>query len=310
MLISAAASTGPIAATSARASKPIRRRSRKIPNTLSPMRVSPALMLCSGRCLMTICHPPKPSPRPAQPPSAPSNLTLCSLSLTPSSPMSPSATTGISQSRSRSFSALWPLDRITPLRISGTATSALRATVCRRRWRKTPARWTSIPSPLCSIPCARRSIITSATTTRRLPRHAAPSSNILGIRLHTFGSALREKKMYKDALEQFSQGRKLSGDHPVMIALYGHTLALSGDAAGARRALADLHGLAQSRYVSSLYFAAVYLGLGDNHTALDWLDRAYKERNDRLLYLAAEPMADPLRSEPRFTQLLAKVGVH
>src|SRR6266699_2484833 len=124
------------------------------------------------------------------------------------------------------------------------------------------------------------------------------------------GSALREKKMYKDALEQFSLGRKLSGDHPVMIALYGHTLALSGDAAGARRALADLHGLAQSRYVSSLYFAAVYLGLGDNHTALDWLDRAYKERNDRLLYLAAEPMADPLRSEPRFTQLLAKVGVH
>ncbi len=124
------------------------------------------------------------------------------------------------------------------------------------------------------------------------------------------GSALREKKMYKDALEQFSLGRKLSGDHPVMIALYGHTLGLSGDAAGARRALADLQRLAQSRYVSSLYFAAVYLGLGDNHTALDWLDRAYKERNDRLLYLAAEPMADPLRSDPRFTQLLAKVGVH
>src|SRR2546422_1937431 len=55
------------------------------------------------------------------------------------------------------------------------------------------------------------------------------------------GSALREKKMYKDALEQFSQGRKLSGDHPVTIALSGHTLGLSGDAAGARRALADLH---------------------------------------------------------------------
>ena len=124
------------------------------------------------------------------------------------------------------------------------------------------------------------------------------------------GSALREKKMYKDALEQFSQGRKFSGDHPVMIALYGHTLGLSGDAAGARRALADLHGLAQSRYVSSLYFAAVYLGFGDNHTALDWLDRAYKERNDRLVYLGTDPIADPLRSDPRFTQLLAKVGVH
>jgi len=124
------------------------------------------------------------------------------------------------------------------------------------------------------------------------------------------GSALREKKMYKEALEQFSQGRKLSGDHPVMVSLYGHALALSGDAAGARRAIADLNRLAQSRYVSSLYFAAVYTGLGENRTALDWLDRAYKERNDRLVYLGAEPMADPLRSDPRFAQFLAKIGVH
>jgi TolB-like protein/cytochrome c-type biogenesis protein CcmH/NrfG len=123
------------------------------------------------------------------------------------------------------------------------------------------------------------------------------------------GSALREKKMYKDALEQFSQGRKLSGDHPVMLALYGHALALSGDAAGARKVLVDLKRLAQSRYVSSLYFAAVYTGLGENRTALDWLDRAYKERNDRLVYLGADPMADPLRSDPRFAQLLSKIGL-
>ncbi len=124
------------------------------------------------------------------------------------------------------------------------------------------------------------------------------------------GSALREKKMYTDALEQFSQGRKLSGDHPVMIALHGHTLALAGDPAGARKALGELHRLAQSRYVSSLYFAAVYTGLGENRTALDWLDRAYKERNDRLVYLGTEPMADPLRSDPRFAQLMAKIGLH
>jgi TolB-like protein/tetratricopeptide (TPR) repeat protein len=124
------------------------------------------------------------------------------------------------------------------------------------------------------------------------------------------GSALREKKMYKEAIEQFSKGRTLSGDHPVMISLYGHALALSGDAAGAHKALDDLQHLAQSRYVSSLYFAAVYTGLGENSTALDWLDRAYTERNDRLVYLGSEPMADPLRSDPRFARLLTKIGVH
>jgi TolB-like protein/tetratricopeptide (TPR) repeat protein len=124
------------------------------------------------------------------------------------------------------------------------------------------------------------------------------------------GSALREKKMYTEALEQFSKGRTASHDHPVMISLYGHALALSGDAAGAHKALDDLQHIAQARYVSSLYFAAIYTGLGENSTALDWLDRAYMERNDRLVYLGSEPMADPLRSDPRFARLLAKIGVH
>jgi TolB-like protein/Flp pilus assembly protein TadD len=121
------------------------------------------------------------------------------------------------------------------------------------------------------------------------------------------GSAYREKKMFQDALQQFSQARNLSGNHPGMLALYGHTLALSGNAAAARNTLADLHALAKSRYVSSLYFAAVYTGLGEKKDALDWLDRAYQERNDRLVYLSVDPMADPLRSEPRFRNLMSRL---
>lgn len=124
-----------------------------------------------------------------------------------------------------------------------------------------------------------------------------------------FGSAYRQKKMYPEALNSFSQGRKLSGDQPVMIALYGHALAMSGDAVGARKALADLQHLAQSRYVSSLYFSAIYTGLGERAAALDWLDRAYKERSDRLVYLGVDPIADPLRSDPRFKHLLQKIGI-
>ena len=123
------------------------------------------------------------------------------------------------------------------------------------------------------------------------------------------GAAYREKKMYAEALKQFSKARQLSGDRPGMIALYGHALALSGDAAGARKTLAKLQDLAQSRYVSSMYFAAIYLGLGEKVAALDWLDRAYAERTDRLVYLGVDPIADPLRGDPRFEQLLHKIGV-
>jgi TolB-like protein/tetratricopeptide (TPR) repeat protein len=123
------------------------------------------------------------------------------------------------------------------------------------------------------------------------------------------GCSYREKKMYREAVEAFAQGRKLSGDHPAMIAMYGHSLALSGDAVGARKALAELRRLAQSHYVSSLYFAAIYVGLGEKSTALDLLDKAYAERSDRLIYLGVEPAADPLRSEPRFRDLLRRMGL-
>jgi hypothetical protein len=49
------------------------------------------------------------------------------------------------------------------------------------------------------------------------------------------------------------------------------------------------------------------MGLGEKNTALDWLDRAYRERNDRLVYLNVDPMADPLRSEPRFRDLMKRL---
>ena len=52
------------------------------------------------------------------------------------------------------------------------------------------------------------------------------------------------------------------------------------------------------------------MGLGENRAALGRLDRGYKERNDRLLYLRADPMADPLCSDPRFIQLMPRIGVH
>lgn len=121
------------------------------------------------------------------------------------------------------------------------------------------------------------------------------------------GSAYREKHMYTEALQQFSEGRKVSGDHPVFIALQGHALGLSGDRAGALRAVFDLRHLSQSRYVSPLYFAAVDIGLGQKKSALDFLDKAYKERTDRLVYLNVDPMADPLRDETRFRDLMTRL---
>jgi Flp pilus assembly protein TadD len=94
-----------------------------------------------------------------------------------------------------------------------------------------------------------------------------------------------------------------------MLMAYGHALAVSGDAAGARKALSQLEQLSRSRYVPALYFAAIYTGLGEKNAAMKWLEKAYGEHNDRLIYLGVEPLADPLRAEPRFRDLLHRVGL-
>jgi TolB-like protein/cytochrome c-type biogenesis protein CcmH/NrfG len=121
------------------------------------------------------------------------------------------------------------------------------------------------------------------------------------------GSAYREKKMYPQAIEQFDIARRQFANNPAMLMAYGHALGVSGDKVGARKALADLQHLSKSRYVPSLYFAGLYTGLGEMDQAFAWLDKTYRERNNFLVYLAVDPIADPLRADPRFHDLLNRL---
>jgi len=122
-------------------------------------------------------------------------------------------------------------------------------------------------------------------------------------------SAYRQKKMFPQALEQFDELRKHYPTNSAMLMAYGHTLALSGDRAGALRVLSELQSESHSRYIPSTYIAGLYTGLGDLEQAFLWLDKAYVEKNDRLVYLSVDPIADPLRSDPRFAALMKKVGL-
>ncbi len=122
-------------------------------------------------------------------------------------------------------------------------------------------------------------------------------------------SAYREKKMYALATAEFQRINKESQGAPAMLMSYGHALAVSGDASGARKTLSELEQLARKHYVPALYFAAVYTGLGKNKEAIAWLYKAYAEHDDRLIYNDVEPMADPLRSEPQFQDLLNNMGL-
>lgn len=123
-------------------------------------------------------------------------------------------------------------------------------------------------------------------------------------------SAYREKKMYPEAIQHFRRAGSLAPNNPALLMELGHALAVSGDKPAALAVLADLQALAKLRYVPVAYYAGIYLGLGDKEQTFMWLDRAVKERDDRVIYLAVEPMADPIRSDPRFQALLTRIHLN
>jgi TolB-like protein/Flp pilus assembly protein TadD len=98
-------------------------------------------------------------------------------------------------------------------------------------------------------------------------------------------------------------------EDPGLLALLGHEYAVSGQGDKARKIEAQLEHLSKRRYVAALYIAMIWTGLGDRDQAFRWLDRAYDEDCEYLVYLQTEPMADPLRGDPRFAELLRKLGL-
>ena len=123
-------------------------------------------------------------------------------------------------------------------------------------------------------------------------------------------SAYREKRMYPEAIQHFRKAGSLAPNNPALLMELGHALAVSGDKTAALAVLADLQALSRHRYVPVAYYAGIYLGLGDKNQTFTWLDRAVSERDDRLIYLAVEPMADPIRSDPRFQTLLTRIHLN
>ena len=89
----------------------------------------------------------------------------------------------------------------------------------------------------------------------------------------------------------------------------GYANAKAGNRAAARKALEELRAQSKRRYVPALYFAAIYAGLGDSDAGISWLEKAYQEHSDYLIYLNVDPMADTLRSSPRFQAILQKIGI-
>ena len=113
---------------------------------------------------------------------------------------------------------------------------------------------------------------------------------------------------HEEAVAEIKQAISLRDDVRNIAAL-GYAYALAGKRAEARKVIEDLAELSKGRYVSSYFIAGIYAGLRERDQAFAWLEKAYQERQPSLTLMDVDPLFDPLRSDPRFTALVRRVGV-
>lgn len=102
-----------------------------------------------------------------------------------------------------------------------------------------------------------------------------------------------------------SVSKRSAGPLGVLIRAYAH----SGRRGDALRVLAELKNRKKAGYVPAGAFVNAYLGLGENDEAFVWLEQAYKEQSNMLQFVKVHPFFDPIRSDPRFADLVRRVGL-
>ncbi len=123
------------------------------------------------------------------------------------------------------------------------------------------------------------------------------------------GQAYEQKNAYPQALSELQKAVGISHDSPQMLGALGHAYGASGNRSEAERVLAKLMEQSKKQYVSPFYVAIVYVGLGENDKAVDWLERAYADRSNAIVFSKVDPQLDRLRSTPRFQSLLHRLAL-
>jgi TolB-like protein/Tfp pilus assembly protein PilF len=128
--------------------------------------------------------------------------------------------------------------------------------------------------------------------------------------LTDLGFALVANNHPADAVPVLEKAVSLTSGSPaatgVLIRAYAH----AGRRSDGLRLLADLKRRRKAGYIPAAAFVNAYLGLGDNEQAFYWLEQAYKEQSNILQFLKSHPYFDSIRGDPRFADLVRRVGLN
>jgi len=123
------------------------------------------------------------------------------------------------------------------------------------------------------------------------------------------GFALSANGQPDEAVPVLERALALSERNPAVIGVLVRAYAHAGRRTEALRLLDELKRRQQTGYIPSAALVNAYLGLGDNEQTFSWLERAYKEHSPILQYIKVHPFFDPLRGDPRFANLVRRVGL-
>lgn len=125
----------------------------------------------------------------------------------------------------------------------------------------------------------------------------------------SMGYNLIAKGQPEQAIPELEKSVALSDHSPAVIGVLIRAYAHAGRRSDALRMLEELKRHSKTGYIPAGAFINAYLGLGDQEQAFVWLERGYEEKSGIMIFLKAHPHFDPIRNDPRFADLLHRVGL-
>ena len=117
-----------------------------------------------------------------------------------------------------------------------------------------------------------------------------------------------QKGLYDQAIAEHFKAMTITGMRPETLAALKDSYAVAGWRGYWQKQLDLIQEAAQRRYVQPYFIARICARLEEKDQAFAWLERAYAEHSDHLVLLKVDPLLDSLRSDPRFADLLRRVG--
>jgi TolB-like protein/DNA-binding winged helix-turn-helix (wHTH) protein/Tfp pilus assembly protein PilF len=127
--------------------------------------------------------------------------------------------------------------------------------------------------------------------------------------LWILGHTYAANKQFDEAVAAAEKAVEVSGRAPGALGMLGLAYGLAGRKQEATKVLNELLELNKTRYVTPAALVNVYLGLGDKEQVFVWLEKSYQERSNYVAYLKVFPLLDPIRSDPRFNDLVHRIGL-